>query len=184
MSTGTYDQFIRDYYVITHLRLEGLGLGVLAAWVHVHRGTRWPAGRRADVLALCGLCLIALNWVPTFAGHTSAREERMLFFHAVTGFAMVAAGTALLLPWAAAWEVPRAISRPLAFLADLAYGLYLTHELARDGVLKLLDGRTMPFGWWLAASLSASLCAAWLLRVLVERPTLRWRDGGASVRGR
>ncbi|MFM2152847.1 MAG: hypothetical protein RL199_1282 [Pseudomonadota bacterium] len=184
MSAGTYDQFIRDYYVVTHLRLEGLAMGVSAAWLHVHRGVRWPIGRRASALAVPGVVLIALVWLPMFAGHTSAREERMLFFHAVSGYAMVAAGTALLLPWASGWRASEVLARPLAWCADLAYGLYLTHELARDGMLWLFDGRTMPFGWWLAASVAASLGAAWLLRTVVERPMMRWRDarGSSGVR--
>jgi peptidoglycan/LPS O-acetylase OafA/YrhL len=176
MRTGTYDLFIRDFYVVTHLRLEGLALGVLAAWMHTNRPAWWPSERRSRGLALGGFCLIALLWVPALGGASSRPEERMLFFHAVTGFALVSLGTALMLPWAARWEAPGWLSRPLVFIADLAYGLYLTHELARDAVLKLFDGRTLPFAGSLGLSVAGSLGAAWLLRVMVERPLLTMRD--------
>jgi peptidoglycan/LPS O-acetylase OafA/YrhL len=172
MSSGTYDQFIHDYYVVTHLRFEGLACGVLAAWMHANRRDRWPSGRTSAWLAVLGLGLIGLLWLPALGGTTSRPEERMLLFHAVTGFALASLGTMMLLPFASTWETSRWLGGTLAAVADLAYGLYLTHELARDGVLVLLDGQTLPFGAWLAGCLAASLGVAWLLRVTVERPLL------------
>jgi peptidoglycan/LPS O-acetylase OafA/YrhL len=107
--------------------------------------------------------------------------ERLDWFHAVPGFFLVSLGAALTLPAAAAWAPRPRIARALAFFAELAYGLYLTHELARDAFVALVGPRPLPFALLLAGVLLASLAAALLVNRLVERPLLTWRERMAIV---
>lgn len=182
VSSGSYDAFLETFYVVTHLRLEGLALGVALAAISVFRPGWWSRLDRARWLgAGLGGLLIATPWMPWLAGGSSDRLERMLLFNAVPGFLLVSIGTALVLPWATRVSFPRPVSALLAAVADHAYALYLVHELARDGVLAGFRGAVMPAAAWIALAVGVSVAFAVLLRRLVELPGLRFRDRAATA---
>jgi peptidoglycan/LPS O-acetylase OafA/YrhL len=178
---ATYDAFLETFYVRTHLRLDGLALGLALAALHVHRHPAWTwLDQHRRGLALLGLALASTPWWPSLAGATSHPAERMAWFNAVPGFLLVSLGTALAIPLAAAWRAPERMGRALAALADHAYATYLVHELARDAVFHLAGPRAMSFSSWMAACLAATALGAMALRRLVELPGLRLRDRAAS----
>lgn len=174
---ATYDAFLETFYVRTHLRLDGLALGLALAALSTYRHAAWTwLEQHRRGLALVGLVLASTPWWPFLAGATSNPAERMTWFNAVPGFFLVSLGTALVLPFAASWHAPEPIGRALAAFADHAYATYLVHEVARDAVASLLGPRVMPFAMWFTACLVATALGAMALRRLVELPGLRWRD--------
>jgi peptidoglycan/LPS O-acetylase OafA/YrhL len=176
---GDYEAFLARLYVPTHLRLEGLLLGVALAVAAERDSKTWRLlARHRRPLSALGLLLVCS---PVLAGTGADRMERLDWFHAVPGFFLVSLGAALTLPAAAAWAPRPRIARALAFFAELAYGLYLTHELARDAFVALVGPRPLPFALLLAGVLLASLAAALLVNRLVERPLLTWRERMAIV---
>lgn len=174
---ASYDAFLETFYVRTHLRLDGLALGLClsALAAHGHAAWTWLDEHRHG-LALAGLVLVSTPWWPFLAGATSNPLERMTWFNAVPGFFLVSLGTALVIPLAASWNAPGRLGRAWAVFADHAYATYLVHELARDAVVALVGSRAMTFGGWLAACVVATALGAAALRGLVELPGLRWRD--------
>lgn len=177
MAQGTYAGFLEDFYGPTHLRLDGLLVGVLAAGLRERLPAAW--GRleaRAHLLALVGVAVfVGATWLPWLSGWTASGTDRMAFFPAVPGFTVAALGAALLLPLAAR-DVPRLHLgwAPFVWISEHAYALYLTHEQAAGLADRLLPGR----GFWvhLAASTALSLAVAAALRALVEQPGLHLRD--------
>jgi peptidoglycan/LPS O-acetylase OafA/YrhL len=96
----SFDVFLADFYSPTHLRLEGLLLGVAAAAIAQHRSSLWAWMQlRAWTLAALGIVLVVgATWNPWLTGWTVDDRERMTFFPAVLGFFLVSVGTTLLLP--------------------------------------------------------------------------------------
>ncbi len=177
LAPGDYEGFLEQLYVPTHLRLDGLALGLLlsaaAQW-------RLPAFTRvlphARPAALAGVVLMATPWMPFLGGTSSDRLERMGWFNAVPGFLVVGLGTALVLPLAVRWEAGDRAGRWVARAANLVYATYLTHELARDAVLAALGEREVGFPTTLVAVLTACAAFAWTLHRFVEAPALSWRE--------
>lgn len=64
------------------------------------------------------------------------------------------------------------LSSPLRLAAKISYPLYAIHAIVGYSLLHFLVGRGVLPWFSLAATLSVVLSAAWLLHVLVERPTL------------
>lgn len=176
LAAGSYDDFLNGFYAPTHLRLEGLALGVAMAALAAWRTPLWQTlERRAGLAGVIGALLVASQWLPLLTGATADPRERLGFYNAVPGFFVVSLGVAFLLPWATSWRAPRIVARLLAVVADHAYALYLTHELARDAVTQALAGRTLPFALWLVLVVLASALLAAGLRAGVERRGLGWR---------
>jgi peptidoglycan/LPS O-acetylase OafA/YrhL len=177
-----YWTFLHRYYGLTHLRLDGLvlGVGLAAAQTWRHPLWRWLERRAQPMAALGLLLIIETTWMPYLSGWGYDGTDRMRYFPAVPGFFLVSLGVALLLPAAQQDLTPRWWMRPARWLADHAYALYLTHELAHDAVL-----RWMPWTWPFPVQIAAAFLGAGLLAValrqLVEKPALRWRD---RVQGR
>jgi peptidoglycan/LPS O-acetylase OafA/YrhL len=175
LAHGTYDDFLDGFYVPTHLRLDGLALGVLLAWLATFRHPLWGfLERHARPCAAIGGLLVASHWLPVLTGGTEDVRERLAFYPAVLDFLTVGVGVALILPLANRWRTAPLVATGLAVVADHAYAVYLTHELARDAVQGLL--RSAPFPLALAATVAAAAVFAMLLRRFVEVPALRWRE--------
>jgi peptidoglycan/LPS O-acetylase OafA/YrhL len=88
-------------------------------------------------------------------------------------------GAALTLVFIAAmrfhtWPLFRFLNwRPVMFIGTLSYSLYLVHDVLLRAVARLWP---QLHGWQRAAiSLAASVTAAWVIYVLVERPCSRLR---------
>lgn len=176
MSAGTYGDFLGDFYSPTHLRLDGLVIGVLLAAVRVFVPSAWAMMlRHRGVLAAGGLAVILLaTWSPWATGTGIEGVDRMRFFAAVPGFLIVSLGTGALVPWAATVRFASAWAlAPIRWVAEHAYALYLTHELAIEAGRRLSPdsfSRAVPI-----VLLLAGLFAV-LLRSGVEQPVLKWRD--------
>lgn len=179
MAAGTYREFLARFYSPTHLRLEGLVLGVAAAAVAAFHHARWEVlvRHRLALLALGVALVVGATWAPWVAGFTGAPEERMAFFPAVLGFVLVSTGTAAMLPLASRdAHASRWLAAPFVFVAEHAYALYLTHQQVGGEVNHLLRKTGAPFGVIFAVAVAASFGCAWLLRRFVEVPGLALRD--------
>ena len=184
----THNEFLAVFYSPTHLRLEGLFLGVAAAAVHQFNLQPWTLIKRHARLVRnggIGLFIIA-TWHPALVGTSTASISRLSPYCAVAQFAIVSAVTAaVILAGIALHERrPKPAAGPGRWLADHAYTLYLTHCVARQCVFYLQEHIHLGFAPALATSILLSLGMAMLLRTLVELPALRFRDSLAPSRGR
>lgn len=176
LQSVSYVTFIREFYVITHLRLEGLSLGVALAILAEYRAPFWLwMERHAGKLAFAGgMMIIISTWSPHLTGTTVAGVARMTFFPWVFGFFFVSLGTAMSLPFANTVELSGLWTRGVTIISEHAYTLYLLHEFGRDIVLEWLPG--LPFSAAFALSFGLSFILATALRFAVEIPGLKARD--------
>ena len=155
------------HYAATHMRLEGLALGVAAAWVYQCRPDLWPALRRVGrLLVLPGLAFVAsVPWLPLDVLNRYAYSGVDLAFLAV----LIAVVDARPLPWAT--------SRTVRVIALTSYSVYMTQATSFDAynrlVGKALPGVSEPIhlvaGILLVGAVGAAFYAA------VEHPTLWFR---------
>lgn len=173
--TRDYSAFIAAMYVPTHLRLDGLAMGVslAAIWQGSPRWRGWLDRGPARLAALGLTITLVAAYAPWLTGWTAESSERLRWYTQVPAPFVVSAGVTLILPFAARWRAaPTLLARPVTWLAEHAYALYLVHSFAPEvqrGVTA-----SWPLQWTLA--LASSLAGAALLRALVEQPALRWRD--------
>ncbi|MBI3548718.1 MAG: acyltransferase [Elusimicrobia bacterium] len=188
MHAGTYRGFLGAFYGRTHLRLDGLCLGVACAALKQWRPASWDTlERRGVLLAAAGTVVFAVAaFCPGLTGWTSADAERMRFFNAVPGMTFASLGVALALPLAAApsGRADSLLKDAAAWVADHAYALYLTHDLAI--ALARLGTQHLGAGFWLSAPSAALFAIAFaiVLRAAVELPGLAWRESVLGVRAR
>lgn len=168
--------FLSNYYSVTHLRLEGLAIGVTLAALFEYKTAAWGALQRSakEIAAIGVILVIVFTWNPLITGATDSCGERMDFMPWVVGFLMVSLGTGLVLPWANRWESKSRLLLPIVFFSDHAYALYLTHDLCRYYTARWFSHA--PF--WICVSLAfcLSFVASALLRQCIEVPSLRFRD--------
>ncbi len=152
----------------THLRFDGILLGVLAAWVRSRMEARQikkilPA---IPSLLFAGVCLVAFPRVLS-----PLRYSIGLF---VLSFALAIA--VLAADVAAPLLRGRAIKAFLSWVALRSYSIYLTHALAIHVARKVLDEKVLG-GWgnFLVMSLVAAAAGEVLFRA-VERPSILLRD--------
>ena len=109
-------------YTATHMRLEGIALGVAAAYVAYRMPAHWPAVRRAGRwLALPGLAFVAsVPWLPLDVLNRFAYAGVDLAFAAV--LVAVVERPAL----------PLATSGAVRALALTSYSVYMTHTVVLD----------------------------------------------------
>ena len=138
--------FANDAFLCRWLPLFGIGIAVFER----HTG-RVTAG---TFIALVGWCVICATWThgPIVAA--------------------VALGTGVLLAFA---TIPAAGAA--GWLGAVSYSLYLLHVPIGGRIVNLGERLDVTGGMQLvvlAAAVAASLAAAWLLFILVERPAQRW----------
>ena len=157
----------------THLRMDGLGFGVLLSYgYHFHRAAllafveRW---RWAMLLAVP-----AMLW-PLFVYSVDG-----VFFSTI-GFTFnyLAFGVLLLVcvPAEAMFQRRRAWHW-LGWVGNYSYTIYLWHMLISRSVSFIRKSSGLAFPYWaeLLYYFSASLLLGWLTAALLERPVLRLRD--------
>ena len=120
-------------YTATHMRLEGLALGVAAAWVYQCRPDLWPALRRIGrILALPGLAFVAsVPWLPL----------DILNRYAYTGVDL--AFIAVLVAVADSRPLPLATTRTVRAIALTSYSVYMTQATSFDAYNRLV-GEALP----------------------------------------
>jgi peptidoglycan/LPS O-acetylase OafA/YrhL len=129
--------------------------------------------RRATFLA--GVVLIvapAARWIPPTSLHFSAVSlpaDMLVRVVAGCGFAFTVLATA-----SGGW-VARALAwRPLQWLGQVSYSLYLVHIPMQVVILQWISPVTDPAMWAVTAT-GLSVIAGWLLYVGVEAPAEAWR---------
>ena len=151
-------------YTATHMRLEGLALGVAAAWVYHDRPDLWPTLRRAGrALALPGLAFVAaVPWLPL----------DVLNRYAYTGVDL--AFVAVLVAVADRAPLPFASSRTVRWVALTSYSVYMTQATSFDAYQRLVGGALpgVPQGLHLLGGLALVGLVGSAFYLAVERPTL------------
>jgi peptidoglycan/LPS O-acetylase OafA/YrhL len=179
-----YKWYIGNVYSVTHLRLEGLFLGVLLAWQKESNTKVWEAIQRSPhAIGLFALVLMGWGiWSPELVGWSSASYNRLWFYPVVVLPVVVSIGTAGLICAGVSARYKDVLRMPGSrWLAEHAYTLYLTHEIARHLIIKWLPGyldiKIKEYNFWLLLSLSVlvSIIASILLREFVEKPGLSLR---------
>ncbi|MEL6614272.1 MAG: acyltransferase [Bacteroidota bacterium] len=151
-------------YTATHMRLEGLALGVAAAWVYHDRPDLWPALRRTGrALALPGLAFVAaIPWLPLDVLNRYAYSGVDLAFVAV----LVAVADRAPLPFAA--------SRAVRWVALTSYSVYMTQATSFDAYQRIVGDAFpgVPQGIHLFGGLALVGLVGGAFYLAVERPTL------------
>lgn len=175
-----YHGFLARLYVPTHLRLDGLFIGVTLAALHTWQTPLWTRlARRPLTVGAVGLALLLGSTYGLgllIERPTPLRFERLSWPFVVVQFTGVALGTALLIvPGVVGRHAPRLGLPGGRWLAEHAYTLYLTHELALWWVLRRGPA---PDRFWATFAITSvlALMAAMLLRWAVEKPGLALRD--------
>lgn len=177
-----YDQV----YFRTKTRFDPLVAGIFLAFLQ----QRWrvPIGewlerpRNRAVVALPTLACLWFLVDPGIAGDGNLQVAHLFLWGTVTSLFYV--GTLLLLLHGHGW-IPRALSAPIfRRIATLGYGVYLIHIPVADHVLvpiaKSLYAEHTPmiYVWPLSvlALVVLSLALAYVLHILIEKPSLALRD--------
>lgn len=173
-------------YFRTHTRFDTLVAGIILAFVH----NRWHAEigqwllhpRHRAILALPSLACLWLLLRPWIFGKSSVQIVHVFAWGTVTS-AMYFAWVLLLLH-GDGW-IHRALSAPVfRRIATLGYGVYLVHIPLCDKVLvpvaRALEARhaSMLLVWpgCVVALMLGSLAVAYVIHVLIEKPSLRIRE--------
>jgi peptidoglycan/LPS O-acetylase OafA/YrhL len=160
------------HYTATHMRLEGLALGVWASWVYHCRPTWWPPLERlARAVAVPGLLLVVA--VPFLPADVVRR-------FAYTGVDLAFA--ALLVAVATRAPLPTSTSPFVRAAALASYSIYMTHTVVLEAVEVVAGWGGLPplVEFPLALALTAAVGGAFYLAV--ERPTLWLRERYAPRR--
>lgn len=152
------------HYTATHMRFEGLALGVAAAWVRECHPERWPTLRRAArAFAIPGLVFVAsVPWLPI----------NILNRFAYTGVAL--AFVALVVATVDARPLPFARSRAIRAIALTSYSVYMTHTVVADAYREVLLSSmpSLPTALHVLAVVAAIGAVGGAFYATVERPTL------------
>ncbi len=171
----------RAIYYPLYNRLDGLLAGVsIAALFQFRPLVKEWANRYANLLFLAGLALLAAAWFIT--------EDSLSPVATVYGFPLVSVGYGLIVAAAVCprcW-LYRINSRVTTLIATLSYAIYLSHK----GVIHVTQelagtlGLAKNSGWMMLLCTITCILAAWLIRILIEKPALKMRDrvlGRATV---
>jgi peptidoglycan/LPS O-acetylase OafA/YrhL len=177
MMRGTFDEYQARFYSPTHLRLDGLVIGVVLAAVKEYEPRAWEwLTEHSGTLAVGGLALaLACTYNPWAYAWVTA--DRMAFFAAVPAFLGVSIGVAGLIPASVCADCrrPRWWGGAATWIAEHAFTLYLTHMTALLA-FPWLTRRGFPYWPAVLVSLVVVAFGAWTLRELIEKPGLRLRD--------
>ena len=152
------------HYTATHMRMEGLALGVAAAYVRHCRPDYWPALRTAArALVVPGLAFVAaVPWLPV----------NVLNRFAYSGVAV--AFVALVVVLAERRPLPLAGSRAVRVVALTSYSVYMTHAVVADGYRRFVMGAlpAIPEPVHVVGVVAVILAVGGAFYAVVERPTL------------
>jgi len=181
-----YLRYTEKIYYPTYTRLDGLLVGVVLACVKTFRPLWWEKMMsRGEVLLISGLltCGCAM-WL---------FRDRFGLSGTLVGFPLMSFGLGLLIassisPQIVGWlqrispgawgkQLRSFTAQSFSIMATLAYSLYLTHKEIGHLCREHFGPYVQPGGWLsLAIIFSASILAATLLYLAVERPFLRMRE--------
>jgi peptidoglycan/LPS O-acetylase OafA/YrhL len=163
------------------------GLGMTAAWLYVRLHQRHPGAELARTAAVVAFAALVAYSISAYLYGSEAASINALFAGGVarTDPLLVLANTASRGALMAAivlgpvWLQRPFANRPVRWLAERSYGLYLIHAVVIYYVASLLlglptDGSVGSVVLWSAVVLPVSLAYACLSLRLVERPARRW----------
>ena len=165
---GPWQQLV---YYPTYARLDGLTIGVSLAAIELFRPRWWEGLTRQAVwlwLPAVGALILAMVWAENGLGIISS----------ALGFNLVAVACGIFLICVLSPRLPfsRLAMPGAAFLATVAYSIYLTHKLAIHWIQKTAAER----GWSpilaYVVAMSLVLFVGSILFFSVERPFLRLRE--------
>jgi peptidoglycan/LPS O-acetylase OafA/YrhL len=156
-------------YYPTFTRLDGLLMGVGLAGLHqFNTGFRTWLDKNGHLMLGIGVILLCVAFV--------CCKEDMDPLKTFAGFPLVALAYGCI--------VASAISptcflysvrlRPITGLATLSYAIYLTHKIVIHVIQSFVEDKQS--GWLMAVCLVASVCAAQLVRWVIEKPALKMRN--------
>jgi peptidoglycan/LPS O-acetylase OafA/YrhL len=159
-----------DHPYMSHLRCDGLFIGLLLAWINVNRPARWQRlGGIATWAGIVGVIstLLVMAWIPP-------APSRWMYIVAPA----LGTWTLALLFFACVSDGSRAsrLGFPgLQYLGELTYAMYLVHHVVPRSLLGTVHaGEAGLRGVLLRLGLVMVL--SMLLHHLVERPALRLRE--------
>ena len=172
-SFGRWQEYV---YYPTYSRLEALTIGVSLAAIEIFR-PRWWANLLDQATWL---------WLPAATGLILAlfwAEDGLSVISSAVGFFLVAAACGILLLCVVSPRLPFArVPIPgAAFLATIAYSLYLTHKIPIHWMEVFAHARSLPAIAAYALAMALALLIGVLLFILVERPFLRLRERRVKV---
>lgn len=165
--TTAYDGTFGAPRTSTHLRFDGLAIGVLLAYLHRSGHAAWPILSRLSKILIWPL-LAAVLTIPTW--------NSVATFYLGYALVNVFCGCMLL---ALATSAPLAVARwRLTYWVALwSYSIYLSHTMIIRGYVEVLTDRP---ALWLPteAPLLIALClvAGYFGYILIERPSMVLRD--------
>jgi peptidoglycan/LPS O-acetylase OafA/YrhL len=175
-------------YFRTHTRSDTLIAGLILAYVHsrwrapISRWLESPLNRAA--LAMPSMLCLWLLLHPTLFGAGTVRLFHVFAWGTLTSI-MYFGAVLLLLNGGPSW-FQRVFSAPIfRRIATLGYGVYLVHMPVCDKLVSPVSAALVRDWHWpaelvwtltLPAVILASLVLAYVLHVLVEKPSLRLRD--------
>lgn len=163
-----YAQFWSTYRSPFHMSVEGLLMGVAIATLE--NASLISRNRKGGMILLAGGGLMLATWLAAanFMARISAHDIFLqpLLINLLAA-AMVAGAVQLA-------DTPMLMAKPFNLLARLSYSLYLIHFPLIPMVLPFAREQGIASFW--AMYFAASVGAALLLHLSVERPFLLWKD--------
>ena len=153
------------YHTATHLRYEGLLLGVWASFLFQKHSSAWTLLRRIAPLGLA-FSLAAVVGAAALGG-----RGRYTFFYLATAFTFLF----LLVCVAGRKPLPGASSRVVFWIASASYSIYLTHTLALDLALRAAGRSSSLAAFHLLTVSGLIIVGGALFYSLVELPSLALR---------
>ena len=163
-----------------------LAAGMTAAWAYVRLRDRWSPNILARY-ALRGTVVSAfvLAFFIYLAGHDAVNDPQPLnglfarqSLVVAVGYPAALATTLLALALAPGWVQRPVTNRPIRWVADISYGIYLIHFaviwFALQEFSLAQDGSIGAAAAWAALVGPTSIAYAYLSARLVERPVRRW----------
>jgi peptidoglycan/LPS O-acetylase OafA/YrhL len=170
-ATGSFGWWQQWVYYPTYSRLDALTVGVALAAMESFRPRWWSAlMNSARWIGLAGIAAIAVALV--------LAEDGLGLVSSALGFSLVALGMGTFLICAVSPRLPLSrVSLPgAAFLATIAYSIYLSHKLAIHWIQDLSAAHSISSAAAYPVMLMSILLAGSVLFFAVERPFLRIRE--------